>query len=85
MCFCFQQVTIPELLKGTHNLVTAETGCGKTLAYLVPLAQQILEQKWKRLKRGHNEPYGIILVPSHELAEQIYVSGTLTCSQSNQA
>lgn len=61
-------------MKGSHNLITAETGCGKTLAYMIPLIQQILVEKKRRLRRGANQPLAIILVPSHELASQIFVS-----------
>lgn len=55
-------------------MITAETGCGKTLAYMIPLAQQILAEKRRRLRRGVNQPLAVILVPSHELASQIFVS-----------
>lgn len=54
-------------------LLAAETGCGKTLAYLLPLVQQIVE--W-RLHAGEqlNSPLGIVITPSRELALQIAVS-----------
>lgn len=41
---------------------------------MIPLIQQILVEKKRRLRRGANQPLAIILVPSHELASQIFVS-----------
>lgn len=68
-----QKLGIPEILNGKNVILTAETGCGKTLAFLVPILQQILQ--WKPQKdRGCNRPLGLILTPSRELAFQISVS-----------
>jgi len=61
-------------LKGQNNVITAETGCGKTLAYLLPVVQQIMLKKQDGTERGVNQPLAVILVPSRELAEQIHVS-----------
>lgn len=68
-----QKLAIPKVLKGQNVIITAETGCGKTLAFLVPILQQILH--WKPLEdRGCNRPLGLILTPSRELTIQISVS-----------
>ncbi|XP_008550012.1 probable ATP-dependent RNA helicase DDX28 [Microplitis demolitor] len=66
-----QKRGIPEILNGQNIFVTAETGCGKTLTYLLPVMNQIL--KWKELvqDRPHNSPLALILTPSRELAHQI--------------
>jgi superfamily II DNA/RNA helicase len=72
--YSLQEVAIPQILRGNNNMITAETGCGKTLAYLVPLVQNIMLEKRGRRRRGVNQPLAIILVPSRELADQIYVS-----------
>lgn len=68
-----QKRGIPEILNGQNIFVTAETGCGKTLTYLLPVMNQIL--KWKELvqDRPHNSPLALILTPSRELAHQIGV------------
>ncbi|XP_046738331.1 probable ATP-dependent RNA helicase DDX28 isoform X2 [Diprion similis] len=65
-----QNKAIPALLSRKNCIIAAETGCGKTLAYLLPLLQQIFH--WKKLAtRNMNEPLGLIIVPSRDLAQQI--------------
>ena len=70
-----QIMGIHKILSGLNCMLSAETGCGKTLAYLLPIMDQIL--KWKRLdrlqNRGPNSPLAMIVTPSRELAEQIAV------------
>ena len=61
--------------RNMHNLIIAETGGGKTLAYLLPLIETCIRVKQNlktSLKRGLNQPVGIILVPTRELAFQTY-------------
>ncbi|XP_034949421.1 probable ATP-dependent RNA helicase DDX28 [Chelonus insularis] len=62
---------IPQLLSGQNVIITAETGCGKTFAYLIPIVQQIL--KWKKIgqERNLNTPYAVIIAASRELTAQI--------------
>lgn len=65
-----QTKAVPSILKGNNTVVTAETGCGKTLAYLLPIFQHILE--WKPyLNEEFNSPLAVIITPSRELASQI--------------
>jgi len=60
-------------------LLAAETGCGKTLAYLTPIVQQILNYKEKsKFNNQFNSPLALIIVPGRELAVQIGV-----CSVNN--
>lgn len=67
-----QQLGIPKIFQGSNVLLAAETGCGKTMAYLLPLATKIL--KWKQnTQRNTNSPLGLIVTPSRELAVQIGV------------
>jgi len=59
-----QQAAIPPALMGRDILATAQTGTGKTLAFLLPIMEQLLAQK----------PEGIValvLVPTRELAMQV--------------
>ena len=70
-----QTYGIPKLLNGSSCVLASETGCGKTLAYLLPVLQQIVETKRSRnFHQGFNEPLAVILVPSRELADQVFVS-----------
>ncbi|KAJ8673359.1 hypothetical protein QAD02_004621 [Eretmocerus hayati] len=65
-----QKLGIPSIMDRKNVILTAETGCGKTLAFLLPVLQQILQ--WKSLKhRGVNKPVALILTPSTELTTQI--------------
>ncbi|XP_012147431.1 putative ATP-dependent RNA helicase Dbp21E2 [Megachile rotundata] len=65
-----QNLTIPKILKGCNAVVAAETGCGKTLAYMLPLITKVL--RWKEMeKRDMNCPLGLIVTPSRELAVQL--------------
>lgn len=57
-----QQKAIPLILKGQNIMAQARTGSGKTLAFVLPILE--------RLKYKRNE--AIILVPTRELANQVY-------------
>ncbi|WP_411728652.1 DEAD/DEAH box helicase [Methyloglobulus sp.] len=62
-----QQQAIPAVLDRKDCLVSAETGSGKTAAYLLPTLQHLLASTAK--------PLGIqalILCPTRELAQQIF-------------
>jgi len=62
-------------MKDKNALVAAETGCGKTLAYLLPLFHSIFEDSESKLRRRtvSNSPSAIILAPTRELVDQIFV------------
>jgi superfamily II DNA/RNA helicase len=69
-----QSRVIPVLRTGRHMIVAAETGGGKTLAYLLPLIESLI--RWKssnRLMKMENAPFAIILAPTRELVAQIEV------------
>jgi len=57
-----QQKAIPLILKGQNIMAQARTGSGKTLAFILPIIEN--------LKFTRNE--ALILVPTRELANQIY-------------
>ncbi len=69
-----QVEAIPELMAG-HDLVgQSATGSGKTLAYGIPLVE--------RLARNARVVQALVLVPTRELAIQVYaVLGTLAASR----
>ncbi|CAG9785803.1 unnamed protein product [Diatraea saccharalis] len=65
-----QTKAIPTILEGHNSIVTAETGCGKTLGYLLPIFQHILN--WKpSIPEEFNSPLAVVITPSRELANQI--------------
>ena len=59
-----QAETIPLVLEGRDVIGCAQTGTGKTAAFLLPVMQHIL-------KKGHNGLAALIIVPTRELAVQI--------------
>ncbi|KAM7353841.1 putative ATP-dependent RNA helicase Dbp21E2 [Cochliomyia hominivorax] len=62
----------PKLKDNFHTLIAAETGCGKTICYLMPIIQKIIEYKSRAENiRKLNSPLAVILTPGRELASQI--------------
>jgi superfamily II DNA/RNA helicase len=57
-----QDQAIPPLLEGRDVVGTANTGTGKTAAFLIPLVNNLLTKKTKRV---------LIITPTRELAAQI--------------
>ncbi len=62
-----QEEVIPLALEQADLRITAETGSGKTLAYLLPLLQQLFS-----LRRRGKESRALVLLPTRELATQVY-------------
>ncbi len=66
-----QRRTIPEILAGRDVLATAQTGTGKTAAFVLPMLQRI--ERAART-RGTATPSALIVTPTRELAAQIVES-----------
>lgn len=74
-----QQQSVLAVLAGKDVLCTAQTGTGKTLAYLVPLTEQILRaEAASRASESDGQaaapigrPQALVLTPSRELATQV--------------
>lgn len=62
-----QELVIPEAMAGKDILASAPTGTGKTAAFLLPIAQHLLD--YPRTEPGF--PRVLILTPTRELAIQI--------------
>ncbi|GAA6174071.1 ATP-dependent RNA helicase SrmB [Colwellia sp. KU-HH00111] len=62
-----QELVIPKAMTGKDILASAPTGTGKTAAFLLPIAQHLLD--YPRTKPGF--PRVLILTPTRELAIQI--------------
>ncbi|XP_034255189.1 probable ATP-dependent RNA helicase DDX28 isoform X1 [Thrips palmi] len=69
-----QIAAMPHILAGKNCVVSAHTGCGKTLAYLLPLLQMVSKNVQKEGGVGvpHDSPKLLIVTPSRELAYQIH-------------
>src|SRR6266436_6595786 len=59
-----QAAAIPQALEGKDVLATAQTGTGKTLAFLIPVIEHLLQQKTAGIA-------ALVLVPTRELAMQV--------------
>lgn len=67
-----QNLTLPELLNGNSVVGLAETGTGKTLAYVLPILHMLktLENEGKSVN-AESRPRTIVIVPTRELGEQV--------------
>lgn len=63
-----QQQAIPYSMLGKDLLASSKTGSGKTLAFLLPMLHKSLKSK----AFSARDPRGVILVPTRELAKQVY-------------
>jgi len=59
-----QAAAIPQALEGKDVLATAQTGTGKTLAFLIPVIEKLLTQQKPGIA-------ALVLVPTRELAMQV--------------
>ena len=59
-----QQETLEPALDGEDLFVSAETGSGKTCAYLLPIFERLIPQT-------RREILALVLVPTRELAQQV--------------
>ncbi len=60
-----QEQAIPVILKGRDVLGTAQTGTGKTAAFMLPILQRLTKGPRGRVR-------ALIVAPTRELAEQIH-------------
>lgn len=70
-----QRETIPAGLEGRDLAAVAPTGTGKTLAYLIPVAQMLLRDPPPRKRGRPIDPRrrlrALVLCPTRELAQQV--------------
>jgi len=59
-----QEMAIPHALEGKDVLATAQTGTGKTLAFLLPMMERLIAKHVPGVR-------ALILVPTRELAMQV--------------
>jgi superfamily II DNA/RNA helicase len=62
-----QASAIPAVLQGRDLQAQAHTGSGKTVAFALPLLQQLVQ----RTQPGPRPLHGLVLVPTRELAVQV--------------
>jgi ATP-dependent RNA helicase RhlB len=67
-CTSIQAKSLPILLKGTDIAGQAQTGEGKTIAFLAATFHHLLQKP----NPEHNQPRALIMAPTRELAVQIH-------------
>lgn len=60
-----QLQSIPSILQGRDVMALAQTGTGKTAAFVLPILQRLMQGPRERLR-------ALIIAPTRELAEQIH-------------
>ncbi|MGO3344816.1 MAG: DEAD/DEAH box helicase [Marinomonas sp.] len=63
-----QARAIPQVMAGRDLLASSKTGSGKTLAYLLPALHRV----YKTRALSKRDPRVVVLVPTRELAKQVY-------------
>ncbi|KAL7920827.1 P-loop containing nucleoside triphosphate hydrolase protein [Trichoderma austrokoningii] len=90
-----QKFTIPAILQGYDVIGVAQTGSGKTAAYLIPILSKLMGKAKKlgaprpnpaRFQEGVDnviaEPLVVVVVPTRELAVQIFNEARKLCYRS---
>lgn len=69
-----QKNVIPIITPGNDVMACSQTGSGKTIAFLAPIVDKMLNEGPPNvdLENYPSAPVGLILIPTRELAEQIY-------------
>ena len=80
-----QEQAMPHILAGKDVAGLAQTGTGKTAAFLIPLIERILRTKQdptheRAIKDWNARSFVLILVPTRELADQINENAIKLCA-----
>ncbi|TID16381.1 hypothetical protein E2P81_ATG11808 [Venturia nashicola] len=84
-----QSATITAALDGTDIIAQARTGTGKTIAFLLPVLQRILQQdpdlayRTRGNRTQASDIRAIVISPTRELAEQIGLEARRMCANTN--
>jgi ATP-dependent RNA helicase RhlB len=81
-CTPIQAMSLPLTLKGKDIAGQAQTGTGKTLAFLPAVLNHLLTNEQPENRRK-NQPRAIILAPTRELAIQIHKDAIVLAKASN--
>jgi ATP-dependent RNA helicase RhlE len=66
-----QAAAIPHVLAGRDVMGAAQTGTGKTAAFVLPLLQRMLKHETSSLSPARHPVRALVLTPTRELADQI--------------
>lgn len=80
-CTQVQEAVLPKALKGEDVAAQAQTGTGKTAAFLIALFTRLLEQDQnepeRKADKGPPSPRALIIAPTRELVTQIHADALL--------
>ena len=71
-CTNIQALTLPVMLEGFDVAGQAQTGTGKTAAFLLATMAHLLADSCAQSRREYSQPRALILAPTRELAIQIH-------------
>jgi len=74
-----QRKAIPSIMAGRDIAASAETGAGKTAAFLLPIIERLSQKGPARHPRGPRVPKAMILAPTRELVLQIETHAKSYC------
>lgn len=83
-----QKYAIPIIMSGRDLMACAQTGSGKTAAFLVPILNQMYKHgvtpppQGRPFNRRKQYPLGLVLAPTRELATQIFEESKKFCYRS---
>jgi ATP-dependent RNA helicase RhlE len=66
-----QEKSLPESMQGKDVIGSAMTGSGKTMAFVLPLLQKLLDDRAADPHKGGARVRALVLVPTRELATQV--------------
>lgn len=64
-----QERAIPGVLQGRDIMAAAQTGTGKTAAFILPILHEL---QHSTVRVSHNQVRALVITPTRELAAQIY-------------
>lgn len=79
-----QKWAIPAIMEGYDMIAGAQTGSGKTAAFILPALQYILNTELEPNDPNDDcaNPYCLVISPTRELANQIYVHANMLSKDS---
>ena len=78
-CTPIQALSLPQLLEGKDVAGQAQTGTGKTMAFLVATFNYLLQNDTNKT----GQPRAIIMAPTRELAVQIHKDAVILAKETN--
>jgi len=76
--FEIQVKSFSPIFEGKDTVGKAKTGCGKTLAFVLPVVEKIIQEKMSSHK-PRRSPLCVVVAPTRELAKQIFNEFELNC------